>query len=74
VKIPVDVINRSFYDYQKIKEVKTIGEHYNIYKDLFDSGFFYPVLSFNVIFGEKTNIWYGNKLNAHQVRQFERKI
>ena len=74
MRIPLDSINKEFNNLTKIKEVKAISEHYNIYKDLFDTGFFYPIVNLNVTFQDKINVWYGNKIDANQVSQFRKQL
>ena len=64
--IPLDTVRDEFRNYFQFDELKSIAEHYNIFKDLFDCGYFYPVIPFDIKYDTK-NIYFGNKLSANEV-------
>lgn len=73
MQLPIDQVSRDYRKYIQYDEIKGIVEHYNIYKDLYDCGYFYPVKNFGVKYAigdGKTSqyVHYGNKLDASQVR------
>jgi large subunit ribosomal protein L38 len=71
VQIPLEEYTRDWIEYAHFAETKSIAEHYNIFKDLYDTGYFYSYLHFPISYqaddNKQINVKYGNRISAAQV-------
>lgn len=67
VNVPLEEITREEKLFSAFKYVKSIADHYNIYKDLFKHAYFVPTLDLQVSYGADTNVFHGNKLQTKLV-------
>lgn len=71
LKVPIDKIEEQTKAFKYFKDVVKIANHYKIYKDLFENGFFRPAIDLNVKFSEEnsleTSVYCGNKISASKM-------
>jgi large subunit ribosomal protein L38 len=66
----MDEFKRDWEKHARSDEIKSIAEHYNIFKDLYGTGYFYSTADFPISYtadDKLTNVKYGNKIGATQV-------
>jgi large subunit ribosomal protein L38 len=78
VSVPVKEIEEFSKLVTSFKHIQSIANHYNIYKDLFEQGYFKPSVDLNIEYktsdNKSYNVYFGNKISANYVNINKLKI
>lgn len=70
LKISLDEVKKEWKRHEGSKHIKNIAEHYGIYKDLFEYGYFMPYVIMDIAFDydndHETPVYYGNIINPSE--------
>jgi hypothetical protein len=63
----LETVHKETKFFTAFKQIESIAQHYNLFKDLFEDKFFRPCLDLQVEYGDAL-VFYGNKIETKKVK------